>query len=329
MLLSVVVALILTPGPVRLAAQAGGEGARGRRDRLRPVPAVLPLVRPGVPARPETVRELWSGHVIAKKLRYLVVFVLLVAALGCLFQRMPTGLPPRRGPGHPVRAGDAAGRFDAGADRAASWSRCAATSWRTKRRRWRPASRWRAGAFRGRGQNVGMLFVKLKDWELRQPAGAESRRAAEARHARSSRKMRNARVFAFPPPAVIELGQSRPASTSCCRTAAALGHEALMAARNQLLGHGGAGPAADPGAAQRHGGRAAVQGRRRLGEGGRARRPDRLDPHDHLGRVRQRLRRTTSSRAGGSSGSTPRPTPRSGCSPRTSTGSTSATIAGR
>ena len=45
------------PGPVRLAAQAGGEGARGRRGRLRPVPPLLPLVRPGVPARPEAVRE--------------------------------------------------------------------------------------------------------------------------------------------------------------------------------------------------------------------------------------------------------------------------------
>ena len=32
------------PGPVRLAAQAGGEGPRGRRGRLRPVPPLLPLV---------------------------------------------------------------------------------------------------------------------------------------------------------------------------------------------------------------------------------------------------------------------------------------------
>ncbi len=34
------------PGALRLAAEAGGEGARGRRDRLPPPAALLPLVRP-------------------------------------------------------------------------------------------------------------------------------------------------------------------------------------------------------------------------------------------------------------------------------------------
>ena len=46
MLLSVLVALILTPGALRLAPEAGGEGARSRGDRLPALPAVLPVVRP-------------------------------------------------------------------------------------------------------------------------------------------------------------------------------------------------------------------------------------------------------------------------------------------
>ena len=51
----------------------------------------------------------------------------------------------------------------------------------------------------------------------------------------SSRKIRNARVFAFPPPAVIELGQAGGFDFQL-QDRGGLGHEALMAARNQLLG---------------------------------------------------------------------------------------------
>jgi HAE1 family hydrophobic/amphiphilic exporter-1 len=48
-------------------------------------------------------------------------------------------------------------------------------------------------------------------------------------------KIRNARVFAFPPPAVMELGQSGGFDFQL-QDRGGLGHEALMAARNQLLG---------------------------------------------------------------------------------------------
>ena len=44
-----------------------------------------------------------------------------------------------------------------------------------------------------------------------------------------------ARVFAFPPPAVVELGQANGFDFELLDRAG-LGHSALMAARNQLLG---------------------------------------------------------------------------------------------
>jgi HAE1 family hydrophobic/amphiphilic exporter-1 len=48
-------------------------------------------------------------------------------------------------------------------------------------------------------------------------------------------KIRNAQVFAFPPPAVIELGRAGGFDFQL-QDRSGLGHEALMAARNQLLG---------------------------------------------------------------------------------------------
>jgi len=53
--------------------------------------------------------------------------------------------------------------------------------------------------------------------------------------ATSSAKLRNARVFAFPPPAVLELGRAGGFDFQL-QDRGGLGHDALMAARNQLLG---------------------------------------------------------------------------------------------
>ena len=89
-------------------------------------------------------------------------------------------------------------------------------------------------SFSGRGQNVGLAFVKLKDWNLRDrpdlKAGAVAGRAMKA-----FSKIRNAMVFAFPPPAVIELGMAKGFDFQL-QDRGGLGHAALMAARNQLLG---------------------------------------------------------------------------------------------
>jgi len=48
-------------------------------------------------------------------------------------------------------------------------------------------------------------------------------------------KIRNAMVFAFAPPAVIELGQAKGFDFQLLDRGG-LGHAGLMAARNQLLG---------------------------------------------------------------------------------------------
>ncbi len=52
-----------------------------------------------------------------------------------------------------------------------------------------------------------MVFVQLKDWKLRNKASLKVKAVAQ-RASMEFSQLRSALVFAFPPPAVIELGQA-------------------------------------------------------------------------------------------------------------------------
>jgi multidrug efflux pump len=88
--------------------------------------------------------------------------------------------------------------------------------------------------FGGRGQNAGLMFVKLKDWgdrpEARQKVAALAQRAS----AHFAQKIRDAQVVAFAPPAVLELGNATGFDFQLMDRAG-LGHQALLDARNKLL----------------------------------------------------------------------------------------------
>ena len=89
-------------------------------------------------------------------------------------------------------------------------------------------------SFAGSGQNTGMAFVQLKDWGRRKGAG-QSAEAIVARAMGAFMQIKNAMAFAFTPPAVMELGNASGFDLFL-QDRAGLGHEALMNARNQLLG---------------------------------------------------------------------------------------------
>ena len=91
-------------------------------------------------------------------------------------------------------------------------------------------------SFAGMGQNAGMAFVKLKDWKDRddeQSVGAITGRAMGALG-----QIKDAFIFAFPPPAMPELGIGS-GYTFFLKDNTGQGHEALLNARNQLLGAAG------------------------------------------------------------------------------------------
>ncbi len=89
-------------------------------------------------------------------------------------------------------------------------------------------------SFGGTGQNMGIAFIQLKDWEERK--GANMRVPALVGRAMGAfSRIKDAMVFAFAPPAVFELGNASGFDLML-QDQTGVGHEALMAARNQLLG---------------------------------------------------------------------------------------------
>jgi hydrophobe/amphiphile efflux-1 (HAE1) family protein len=89
-------------------------------------------------------------------------------------------------------------------------------------------------SFSGGGQNNGMVFVKLKDWDERRDA-ASSVQAMAGRAMAAFSQIQDAMVFAVAPPPVTELGTTGGFNLYLKDNTGA-GHAALVDARNQLLG---------------------------------------------------------------------------------------------
>ena len=88
-------------------------------------------------------------------------------------------------------------------------------------------------SFAGQGQNTGQAFVNLTDWEDR-PGRENSAQAIVDRAMQKFSKIRDAQIFALVPSPVRELGNSTGFEMQL-QDRGGLGHEALMAARDQLL----------------------------------------------------------------------------------------------
>lgn len=89
-------------------------------------------------------------------------------------------------------------------------------------------------SFAGQGQNMGLAFVVLKNWSER--TGAENKvEAVVARANAALSSKQEALIYAFNLPAIVELGTANGFDFELVDQGG-LGHDALMAARNQLLG---------------------------------------------------------------------------------------------
>ena len=89
-------------------------------------------------------------------------------------------------------------------------------------------------SFSGQGQNAALAFVTLKDWSERTGPGS-SAQALAGRAFGAFSGIRDAFVFPLSPPPIPELGASSGFSFRL-QDRAGLGGEALLAARNQMLG---------------------------------------------------------------------------------------------
>ncbi|BEV71670.1 MULTISPECIES: efflux RND transporter permease subunit [unclassified Paludibacterium] len=88
-------------------------------------------------------------------------------------------------------------------------------------------------SFGGNGQNTGIAFISLKDWDQRK-AASQKVDAIAGRAMGAFSQIREAMVFAFAPPAVMDLGNATGFDFQL-QDQGGLGHAKLMAARNQLL----------------------------------------------------------------------------------------------
>ncbi|OZB52508.1 MAG: hydrophobe/amphiphile efflux-1 family RND transporter [Stenotrophomonas sp. 14-69-23] len=173
--------------------------------------------------------------ILARPWRFMAVFVALAVAMGVLFMRLPSSFLPNE---------------DQGILMALVQAPVGATQERTLESIYKLEDHFlqnekdavesvfsvQGFSFSGMGQNSGMAFVKLKDWHERTPdqgVGPITGRAMAALG-----QIKDAFIFAFPPPAMPELGTAS-GYTFFLKDNTGQGHDALVNARNQLLGMAG------------------------------------------------------------------------------------------
>jgi HAE1 family hydrophobic/amphiphilic exporter-1 len=232
MLLSVVVALILTPvlcASLLKPVAAGHEAAENAVFFLRPF--FLLFDRAFFRTRDLYVRLV--GHSLSRKLRYLIVFLVIVLVMGFLYLRMPTAYLPDEDQG--TLLAQVIMPKGATLEQTEKVTMEIQRYFEKNEKEAVEACMTLSGiGFSGRGQNSGMVFVKLKDWKLRERPDLKVK-AIAGRAMVALSHMRSALVFVFPPPAVVELGNAKGFDFQLLDRGG-LGHEALMAAQDQLLG---------------------------------------------------------------------------------------------
>jgi hydrophobe/amphiphile efflux-1 (HAE1) family protein len=177
------------------------------------------------------------GHtvsfVVRRRLVALLVYGALAAALALLFGRMPKGFLPDEDQGQfnvqvLLPPGATQEQTRAVMERVGSYLLA------EEKQAIESVMTISGFGFGGRGQNVGTVFVKLRHWDERKDSALHAS-AVVKRASREFARIREATVFAFAPPAINELGNISGFQLQL-QDRAGLGHEALIAARDQLIG---------------------------------------------------------------------------------------------
>jgi len=231
MLLSVVVALILSPvlcasllKPVARGHEAAETGFRLFRPFFLWFDRMFCRARDGYA---------WGvAHILRRKLPYALVFIVIVGGLAVLFSRMPTGYLPDEDQGMLMSII----QLPVGAT--IEQTEAVLTQVRKYYAEREPEAvesyMGVAGIGQaGRGQNQSMGYVKLRDWDLRQKPGLSAKDVARRAMGALSR-IKDASIYVVPPPPVVELGMAT-GFDFMLQDRGGLGHERLAQARDQLL----------------------------------------------------------------------------------------------
>jgi len=173
------------------------------------------------------------GGILKRSVRYLAIYLAIVVVLGLLFVRMPTSFLPEEDQG--IMFNQVMLPAGATQERTLEVLKKVERHFLENEKDTVRAVFTVAGfSFGGGGQNMGIGFVNLKHWDERKGPGMDVKSVA-GRAMGAFSQIREAMVFAFVPPAVIELGTSSGFNVQL-QDRAGLGHDALIAARNQFLG---------------------------------------------------------------------------------------------
>lgn len=225
MVLSVLVAMILTPAlcatllkPLHKGEQHGQKGFFGAFNRVF--------------NRNADRYQNAVGKILHHALRWILLYLLLIGVMVLLFMRLPTSFLPLE-------------------DRGMFTTSIQLPSGSTQQQTLKVVQKVEKYFFThekenvqsvfatvgsgpgGNGQNVARLFIRLKDWESRDTADGSAFAIIE-RATKAFSRIKEARVFAGSPPAISGMGSSAGFDMELQDHAGA-GHDALMAARDQLI----------------------------------------------------------------------------------------------
>ncbi|EWD78073.1 multidrug efflux RND transporter permease subunit AcrB [Klebsiella pneumoniae] len=173
------------------------------------------------------------GNILRSTGRYLVLYLIIVVGMAWLFVRLPSSFLPDEDQGvflsmAQLPAGATQERTQKVLDEMTNY-------YLTKEKdNVESVFAVNGFGFAGRGQNTGIAFVSLKDWSQR-PGEENKVEAITARAMGYFSQIKDAMVFAFNLPAIVELGTATGFDFELIDQGG-LGHEKLTQARNQLFG---------------------------------------------------------------------------------------------
>src|SRR5574343_623863 len=163
--------------------------------------------------------------------RMLVLFAVIVAAVGWLYTRLPSSFLPNEDQGYLI--------VNVQLPPGATVERTQAVMQQVegffmKQPEVAQITTVTGFSFSGQGQNAALGFVNLKDWSERK-GPAHTAQALAGRAFGALMGVRDAFIFPLSPPPIPELGTATGFNFRL-QDRGGLGHDALLAARNQLLG---------------------------------------------------------------------------------------------
>ena len=173
------------------------------------------------------------GNILRSTGRYLVLYLIIVVGMAWLFVRLPSSFLPDEDQGvflsmAQLPAGATQERTQKVLDEMTNY-------YLTKEKdNVESVFAVNGFGFAGRGQNTGIAFVSLKDWSQR-PGDENKVEAITGRAMGYFSQIKDAMVFAFNLPAIVELGTATGFDFQLIDQGG-LGHEKLTQARNQLFG---------------------------------------------------------------------------------------------